>query len=354
MQSSLMHDTRERADTVARQRPAVARQPRESGMAISLEASAPARADRAMVFACDEGYAPFALMAAERIAALHPERDFDICLCSDGDLSVPASLARLGVRLCRVTTDGAFAGLRLDPGRTEVVYLRLALPAAFAGEYRRLLYYDADIVVQSGDFSALMAVNLGEHVLGAVRDNTQWRSPGRRPEQFRRLGIRAAPYFNAGMLLIDVARWNDSDLMGRCVAFGRQHREKMIRHDQNLLNGTLRGDWAELSPVWNWQYTRSTMLFEAMEDAHVVHFINPKKPWTHVGGQLPPRFRAACRAFLAAHYPERPQVGPDRHAMHENRKYMRSVLARHLMAVGSFCDYLDRFESDLTVVRRAR
>ena len=305
-----------------------------------------------MVFACDEGYAPYALMAAERIAALHPGRDFDICLCSDGPLAVPASLAQLGVRVCRVATGGAFAGLRLDAGRTEVVYLRLALPAAFAGEYARLLYYDADIVVQSGDFAALMGVDLGGHVLGAVRDNTQWRSPGRRPEQFRRLGIGGAPYFNAGMLLIDVGRWNDSDLMGACVAFGRQHREKMIRHDQNLLNGTLRGDWAELSPVWNWQYTRSTMLFEAMEDAHVVHFINPKKPWSHAGGQLPPRFRAACRAFLAAHYPERPQIGPDKHAMHQNRSYMRGVLTRHLLAMGRFCDYLDRFETDLSVVRR--
>ena len=53
-------------------------------MAITLEASAPARGDRAVVFACDEGYAPFALMAAEAIARLHPDRDFDICLCSDG------------------------------------------------------------------------------------------------------------------------------------------------------------------------------------------------------------------------------------------------------------------------------
>jgi hypothetical protein len=321
-------------------------------MAIELEASAPARGDRAVVFACDEGYAPFALMAAEAIARLHPDRDFDICLCSDGDLSVPASLAHLGVRLCRVATGGAFAGLRLDPGRTEVVYLRLALPAAFAGEYGRLLYYDADIVVQSGDFAALMGVDLGGHVLGAVRDNTQWRSPGRRPEQFRRLGIGGAPYFNAGMLLIDVGRWNERGLMEACVEFGRRHREKMIRHDQNLLNGTLRGDWAELSPVWNWQYTRATMLFEAMEDAHVVHFINPKKPWTHVGGQLPPRFRAACRAFLAAHYPERPQLGADRHAMHQNRGYMRGVLTRHLLAMGRFCDYLDRFETDLSVVAR--
>jgi len=30
------------------------------------------------------------------------------------------------------------------------------------------------------------------------------------------------------------------------------------------------------------------------------------------------------------------------------------VLTRHLLAVNRFCDYLDRFETDLTVVRRDR
>ena len=33
-------------------------------------------------------------------------------------------------------------------------------------------------------------------------------------------------------------------------------------------------------------------------------------------------------------------------ALHQNRRYLRGVLTRHLFAVGSFCDYLDRFETD--------
>ena len=148
-------------------------------MAITLEASAPARGDRAVVFACDEGYAPYALMAAERIAALHPDRDFDICLCSDGPLAVPASLAHLGVRVCRVSDrTGRSPGCGSTPGGPRWSTCGWRCRAAFAGEYARLLYYDADIVVQVGDFAALMGVDLGGHVLGAVRDNTQWRSPG--------------------------------------------------------------------------------------------------------------------------------------------------------------------------------
>jgi lipopolysaccharide biosynthesis glycosyltransferase len=321
-------------------------------MTITFEASGPARSTTAIVFAGDAQYTRYALLAADQIARLHPDRDFDICLCSDGMLEAPPSLAHHGFRFVSVRTAGVFDGLRLDPGRTDIVYLRLALPDAFAGEYRQLLYYDADVFVQRGDFSAFLKVDLGGHVLGAVRDNTQWRAPNRRPEQFRRLGIPARPYFNAGMLMIDVDRFVETRMLARCVAFGREHRDRMIRHDQNLLNGTLQGDWAELAPYWNWQYTRSTMLFEAMEGARVVHFIGPKKPWGHTGGQLPRRFRDAYRDFFATHWPDMPPIPLDGLPPHRNRRYLRDVLVRHVLATGHFCDYLDRFESDLTVLDR--
>jgi hypothetical protein len=317
-------------------------------MAITLEASAPARSDRAVVFAGDAAHTRYALLAATAIARLHPDRDFDICLCSDTLLAPPPGLAHHGFRFCRVDTGGAFDELRLDPGRTAIVYLRLALPEAFAGAYRRILYYDADVFVQRGDFAAFLDVDLGGKVLGAVRDNLQWRTPGRRPEQFGRLGLGWAPYFNAGMLMIDVDRFVAAGMLARCVAFGRAHRDRMIRHDQNLLNGTLHGDWAELSPTWNWQYTRSSMLFEAMEGANVIHFIGPKKPWTHTGGAQPLRFREAYRDFFAQHFPEAPIVA-EATAPHANRRYLRRMLGRHLLAVGSFADYLERFPNDLTM-----
>ncbi len=318
-------------------------------MAILLEASTPARAERAVVFACDGQYARFALVAAEQIARLHPERDFDICLCyMDERPPEPAGLAHLGVRYCRATPEDLFDGLRLDPGRTQVVYLRLALPAAFAGEYRRLLYLDGDVFVQRGDFAALLGVDLGGHAIGAVRDNSQWRTPARRPKQFKVLGVEGARYFNAGVMLIDVAGFNARGILESCVRLGRENREVMIRHDQNLLNATLKGDWAELSPRWNWQYTWASRLFEAMEDANVVHFIGPRKPWKDERGEFPLRFKRAYRAFMAAHVPDQPG-GPDGVLPHQNPAFLRRMLVKHLLALSKTCAYLDRFPDDLTV-----
>lgn len=315
---------------------------------MAVAADRPATGRRAVAFCCDEGYLPYALLAASQVAALAPGRDFDILICGDPAPPVPASLEGLGLRRCSIDTRGRLAGLWVDARRTGSAYLRLALPEALAGDYDRILYLDSDVFVQGGDFGALLGAELGGFAVAAVRDNIQWRTPGRRPEEFRRFGWPAAPYLNSGLLLIDVPAFVSGDLLGRAVAMGRGAGDRLIALDQTLLNCLLRGDWAELSPVWNWQYTRASRLFEAMEGAHVVHFIGRVKPWNDPAGDLPPRFAEATAAFLAAHFPDRdrpaPRSGPAR-----SPAAMRRVLWRHLLAAGRMADYLGRFPTDLTV-----
>jgi hypothetical protein len=318
-------------------------------MALNVVSSRPAASRFAIAFCCDANYLPFALCAADRIRALPGTGDIDILLCSSGDLAVPETLAHLGIRVCRVEFGELFDGLRLDAGRTPEIYLRLALPAAFARDYDRILYMDSDIFVQGGDFGALLRVDLGTHPLGAVRDNRQWRTPSRRPEQFQRLGLKASPYFNGGVQLLDVARYNEKKVLERCVAFGRAHATKLMRHDQNLLNAVLQGDWAELSPVWNWQYTWSSRLFEAMAEAHVLHFIGTRKPWNHSQGEYPLRFRRAFQAFIERHFPGRKPLPPEGPPPFGNGAYLRKMLFKHLLSERAMSRYVSRFPTDLTV-----
>lgn len=316
---------------------------------VALEADRPARFDRAVVFAADGAYLRTAAFAAGQLAALSPGRGFDICLCGPAMPDEIPGLSRLGLRRCRVTTGAMFDRLGLDPRRSAASYLRYALPEAFAAEYRRLVYLDADVFIQGGDFGALMAVDLGVHPIGAVRDNMQWRTPRRRTPSFERLGLPWASVFNSGMMLIDVGAWRERDVLGRMLAFGAAHDPARVGLDQDLVNAVLRGGWAELSPVWNWQYTWASRLFEGLADAHVVHFIGPRKPWSHDGGELPLRFRRAYRDFFAAHFPEAP-IGPDGVAPLANHSFVRKMLVKHLLSLGKLGGYLDRFPDDLTVL----
>ncbi|SFH06995.1 Lipopolysaccharide biosynthesis protein, LPS:glycosyltransferase [Palleronia marisminoris] len=319
-----------------------------SATQLSVETSRPAGADTAIVFAGDGFYARAAMQVAQQIHALHPDRRFDICIAAnDMPASPPESLAHLNLRRCAIRTNGLFDGLRLDSGRTEIVYLRLALPQAFRGEYRRILYLDSDIFVQGGGFGELLTADIAERAIAAVRDNSQARTPRRLPEQFRRLGIPHAGYFNAGVMLIDVSRWLDQDITGRAVAFGRQHRDKMIRHDQNLLNGVLQGDWAELHPTWNWQYTAATNMLAEMVSPRILHFIGPRKPWSKWGGRHPLRYRRAFAEFMVQHFPEQPalpEVAPP------DEMWMRRSLAKHILSQHRTLRHIKRFSDEMTVL----
>ena len=318
-------------------------------MSVTLAASTPARADRAIVFACDGRYLPYAIFAADRLARLPAARPFDICLCALGeDLVVPESLAGLGLRTCRIETD-ALAGLTADARRTPADYLRLVLPEALGQDYDRILYLDADVFPQGGDWSALLDVDLRGRAIGAVRDNIQWRRPRRQAEAFRILKLPVAPYLNSGLLLIDCAAFARQRILARCLELARARPGLLPLIDQGLLNGVLHGDWAELSPLWNWQYTKSSMLFEAMETAHAVHFIGARKPWTENDGTLPARFRRAYADFFARHLPAAVPEGAPVPA-HANRRYLRRMLFRHLRVVARSGDYLDRFPTDLTIL----
>ena len=317
---------------------------------IRLTADKPARFRKAIVFCCDTNYLPFALHAATEICAGTKTRDFDICLCFGEEvIRLPDSLSPLGIRQWHVDVGNSFKGLRLDEGRSHDVYLRIALPAAFATEYDRLLYLDSDIFVQGGDFSALMDVDIAPHCVAAVRDHIQWRSPTRQNARNKIKGVPASAYFNAGVMLMDVKAYNEQKLMQRCIDFGRARSAELTRHDQNLYNAVLQGDWAELSPMWNWQFSWSARLFSTLVSPHLLHFIGPAKPWKDRDAQFEPRFHRSYARFIATHFPRHqleslvmPRLAPD-------SLKMTKMLIKHLLTRRKIARYLARFPDDLTV-----
>lgn len=311
----------------------------------SLMSDRPAHARQAIVFCADANYLPFAAHAAAQIAALHPLRDFDICIADATEVTLPESLAPLGLRRITLAPGDIFDRFDRDARRNQSTYFRLLLPDLLGDDYRSILYLDADIHVENGDFSALLRTNLAGRPLAAIRDNPQWRTPGRQANDLKALGLGNVRYFNAGVLLMDTLQWRAAEILPRALDFGARHAGRLQRNDQTLLNGVLMGDWAELSPVWNWQYSKRAQLFEAMTGANIVHFIGPTKPWNAPAGQLPPRFGRDLARFLQTHFPERRievPAGP-------RPDQMGKMLVRHFLSRGRMARYLARFPTETTV-----
>ena len=159
---------------------------------------------------------------------------------------------------------------------SRLTYARLC--AADLIESDICVYVDADIVVRS-DLSPLFA--------RARADNSApvWAARNRPDDSFHsQLGRQSAElvagvpsnelYFNAGFLVINLARWRELNVAK--LGFDLAAKYQFISHDQDALNVLFRGHWKELEDRWNYQLIDRTT-FPA--DTAVLHYSGRNKPW---------------------------------------------------------------------------
>jgi lipopolysaccharide biosynthesis glycosyltransferase len=180
-----------------------------------------------------------------------------------------------------------FAG-HVSPAATFRIPLARLLPEALP----RVLYLDVDVVVRH-PLGPLWRTELAGRGAAAVRDaGIPWAgSPGALPWRELRLPP-TAPYFNSGVLLVDLEAWRRRDVPALVHEVSRAHR--LAFADQCALNAALDGDIAQLHPRWNVQSKHlvpcTSMaplvedvaeLDEALADPAVVHFTTGPlgRPW---------------------------------------------------------------------------
>lgn len=139
----------------------------------------------------------------------------------------------------------------------------------------RILYVDADTLVRS-DLRELWNVDLQGKTLGAVPDIG---FPMGHP------GVAKALYFNAGVLMMDLAK-----LRARLPKLVEQAGEMKgsVHADQDVLNTVLRDEWHPLDLKWNAQglgtYSkchspeRDALNLTSLDRPSIVHFTGPTNP----------------------------------------------------------------------------
>jgi len=244
-----------------------------------------------IVTGCDDGFAQHLAAMLLSLADTNPRHGFTIFIVwsgtsaekdklSQGLASTPFSFAFIEVG------DDAFAGLSATLNITKMTYSRLLIGDLLPREIPRILYLDGDIIVR-GDIGELWTTDLRDKTLGAVADLPRYpfnRTLGLPPE---------APYFKAGVLLIDLERWRELKIGERALTFAREHQDRLRWWDQCALNFVLQDDWVALDRGWNFQsldigrFVNGYMRFGATDwrrlaAARLVHFNGPSKPWHYL------------------------------------------------------------------------
>jgi predicted O-methyltransferase YrrM len=139
----------------------------------------------------------------------------------------------------------------------------------------RALYLDSDVLVRA-DLRQLWDIDLQGKTIGAVTDVGY-------PQGHESIARR--PYFNAGVLLIDLTQARGRIDNVKELAGGMS--EAKFR-DQDFLNTHFANEWMPLHLQWNAQglgtyatlpsNDRNLLCLEDMRDPHIVHFTGPVDP----------------------------------------------------------------------------
>lgn len=162
---------------------------------------------------------------------------------------------------------------------SPAIFLRLYIAEKLSGQTDRVLYLDADILC-NGDISELKNREFGENNVAMAVEDTEYTSA----YQLKRLKLPAGKYFNSGVLLIHVDRWNAEEISERALRELVTHGNTLGFPDQDALNLVLQGKVRFLDRSWNYmpeleKVGHVEMDVRLPEGIRFIHFAGRIKPW---------------------------------------------------------------------------
>jgi lipopolysaccharide biosynthesis glycosyltransferase len=271
----------------------------------------------ALCFTPDRSFFPPAVRTIASILAQGDADAFDIFIfCEEGDVTpgYEALDPALKSRIRLVTMDFATLDAGLAPkGRfSRAVFRRLFLDRLLPQAYARYVAVDSDMLIVRPGLGRLAGIDLAGHAFAAAYDmiylmDHKGGPLAREFQGYRRaLGLQLeTPYFNAGLMVVDRAAWRKAGFADEAAARLRSHPERYPFMEQDALNSLVRGDFAPLSPRYNFMGDFFLTGLEAEIAPIVLHFVNQPKPWHYAAWRGDGRFaRDYAQWFATSPWPE--------------------------------------------------
>jgi lipopolysaccharide biosynthesis glycosyltransferase len=159
---------------------------------------------------------------------------------------------------------------RLNP----IVYARLFLGDLLDPAIERVLYLDSDLFIRTA-LDPLYFMDMGGHAIAAALQPDRMHVIAGKDLRARKAFSMAEPYFNAGVMLIDMNQYRAMDFSAELARLPASELA-MFYYDQDMINFCFRGRILELEPRWNLQNAEPA--HEVFNPA-IVHYSANPKPW---------------------------------------------------------------------------
>ena len=254
-----------------------------------------------VVYASNDGYARH--LGTSLYSLLDRNRDFaeisvyvlTLGLSEENQGKLREIAEHFGRRLIFLNLDDLLEriGYEVDTGGFDIsVMLRLFMGDMLPESVERVLYLDCDTVVLQS-LKHLWKEELEGKIVGAVMEPTIYQAV----KESIDLG-EDDPYYNSGVLLVDLKQWREQEIQKKLLGFWKSKGGKLFASDQDVINGTLKGQIHTLMPRYNfftnYRYFRYNTLVQlcdayravgkkefaaAKRKPVIIHFLGDERPW---------------------------------------------------------------------------
>lgn len=176
-------------------------------------------------------------------------------------------------------------------GWNSIVLARLVLDKFLPEDLERVLYLDGDTIVR-GSIKELWETNIENYVLGASIEPTIDK------KRKKDLGLEFKPYYNAGVLLVNLKKWKQLNAGKLILDYYKKNNGKLFANDQDAINGSLSDNIYTLLPKYNFynifyqysyyflrklmqpvEYIKKESFEECVENPIIIHYLGEERPW---------------------------------------------------------------------------
>jgi lipopolysaccharide biosynthesis glycosyltransferase len=265
----------------------------------------------AYCFTPDRAFFAPAVRAIASLIEAEPDVEREIFLICEPDDVAPGFdklPAPLRERINLMTLDfSRYDSSLAGKGRfSRAVFRRLFLDDILPAHFERIVTVDSDMLIVRPGLKRLESFDLGGKSLAAAYDmiflmDFKGDALARQFQRSRRaLGLSLdTPYLNAGLMTIDRAAWRAEKLTERVTKALRDDPKRYPFMEQDALNAALKGNFAPLSPRFNFMGDFFLLDLERRLEPIVLHFVNAPKPWELASWRGEARFAEGYRAWFA-------------------------------------------------------
>lgn len=174
------------------------------------------------------------------------------------------------------TFTNELAKLPRDGRLNHLMYARLLVEALLPKSIDRVIYLDCDTYVR-GNIAELAEIDLKNNAIGAVEEpHADFITRQTDMRHNSDLFDPADPYFNSGLLVIDMKQWRAAKVLDNLKTMVSDGTMERLYYDQDFLNLTFKNNWLMLDPAWNLVDPRKV---HQSFNPKMLHYTGSRRPW---------------------------------------------------------------------------